>query len=40
MAQKLPIVTEQKFMKNKKINYNNYAILILFSKFQDIHENT
>ena len=39
-VQKLPIITEQKFMKNKKINYSNYAILVLFSNFQDVNENT
>lgn len=39
-VQLLPIVTKQKFMQDKKINYKNYAILVLFSNFQDINENT
>lgn len=39
-VQKLPIVTKQDFIKNKKINYKNYAILVLFSNFQDANENT
>lgn len=39
-VQKLPIVTKQEFIKNKKINYKNYVILVLFSNFQDVNENT
>lgn len=38
-VQLLPIATKQNFMKDKKINYNNYAILVLFSNFQDVNDN-
>ena len=34
-----PITSEQEYMKDKKVNYLNYCILIYYSNFQDTYDN-
>lgn len=33
-----PITSEQEYMKDKKVNYLNYCILIYYSNFQNTHD--
>jgi hypothetical protein len=35
---RFPISSEQEYMKDKKVNYLNYCILVYFSNYQDIQD--
>lgn len=35
---RFPISSEQEYMKDKKVNYLNYCILVYFSNYQDLYD--